>query len=303
MNVYHSFWCKDVTTDGSSIKVMTAFKSLLRTTRNVRFILWTLPSCLAYLNKTYGQELRSFCPKSSRSYVEIRTTQDLIDKTHHSKNEALEQCIPSFTNMDPEALQGNKMPGVSDLIRFVALYYYGGIYFDADTLILRDMNELQNQNFAFKWEGTSRDFNTCVMGLKKGNPLPIKMIQHYKKCTPEIFHPERVLEVLDCPNKVCSEFIMYPTYLFDPMHVDRTNATNLPWQFLVPGYAETGDVYSWLFTRERTSGVGTFFPGAFTYHWHNNWGTPIHEKSFFAELQKINSHCLASSYAHSSDIN
>ena len=61
---------------------------------------------------------------------------------------------------------------LSDMARFVLTYRYGGIYLDADTIFLRDWEELWNYRgqFAYRWSFHSK-YNTAVLKLHKGSAL------------------------------------------------------------------------------------------------------------------------------------
>ena len=70
------------------------------------------------------------------------------------------------------ALLGNKTDLVhwSNLVRYLVLHRFGGIYFDLDVLFLRDwyplFAALQGQEFCYQWSG-QKYCNTAVLALKK----------------------------------------------------------------------------------------------------------------------------------------
>jgi WD repeat and SOF domain-containing protein 1 len=61
---------------------------------------------------------------------------------------------------------------LSDMARFILTYRYGGIYLDADTMFLRDWEELWNWHgqFAYRWSFHQK-YNTAVLKLHKGSAL------------------------------------------------------------------------------------------------------------------------------------
>ena len=180
----------------------------------------------------------------------------------------------------------------SDMFRFLVLYFYGGLYVDADTLFLKDLAVFHGLSFAFKWGGGGEDnpvaqgFNTAIMGLPKGSPIPGRIIQKHG-CSPTAFYPSSVNSALDCANRdtECIGFAMMPTMLFDPIH-----ATSGTEKWRDPGrYFSNGDS---IFSKPSPFVDGAnFYPGAFAYHWHNRWNMPYHEKSEFARLVELNSRC------------
>lgn len=61
---------------------------------------------------------------------------------------------------------------LSDMARFVLCHRFGGIYLDADTLLLRDWEELWGWKgaFAYRWSRLET-YNTAVLHLNKGSAL------------------------------------------------------------------------------------------------------------------------------------
>ena len=61
---------------------------------------------------------------------------------------------------------------LSDMVRFVLTHRFGGIYLDADTIFLRDWEELWNYRgqFAYRWSWHQK-YNTAVLKLHKGSAL------------------------------------------------------------------------------------------------------------------------------------
>jgi WD repeat and SOF domain-containing protein 1 len=61
---------------------------------------------------------------------------------------------------------------LSDMVRFVLLHRYGGIYLDADNLLLRDWEELWNWRgaFAYRWSWHEK-YNTAIIKMHKGSAL------------------------------------------------------------------------------------------------------------------------------------
>lgn len=61
---------------------------------------------------------------------------------------------------------------LSDMVRFVLLHRFGGIYLDADNLLLRDWEELWNWRgaFAYRWSWHEK-YNTAIIKMHKGSAL------------------------------------------------------------------------------------------------------------------------------------
>jgi WD repeat and SOF domain-containing protein 1 len=61
---------------------------------------------------------------------------------------------------------------LSDMVRFVLLHRFGGVYLDADTLLLRDWEELWNWRGAWAYRWSKHDkYNTALIKLHKGSAL------------------------------------------------------------------------------------------------------------------------------------
>lgn len=61
---------------------------------------------------------------------------------------------------------------LSDMARFVLCHRFGGIYLDADTILLRDWEELWGWHgaFAYRWSRLEK-YNTAVLRMHKGSAL------------------------------------------------------------------------------------------------------------------------------------
>ena len=61
---------------------------------------------------------------------------------------------------------------LSDTARWLLLHRYGGVYLDADTLLLRDWEELWGYRgaFAYRWSRLP-DYNTAILKMNKGSAL------------------------------------------------------------------------------------------------------------------------------------
>ena len=100
----------------------------------------------------------------------------------------IEQCINSWKQFLPDyelilwdtsridinsnqwlkqAYENKKYAFAADYIRFYALYYYGGIYLDADVEVFKSFTPLLNQK-QFIGEEAGGDIEAAVMGAEKG---------------------------------------------------------------------------------------------------------------------------------------
>lgn len=141
----------------------------------------------------------------------------------------------------------------SDAVRFIVLTLYGGIYVDADTLLLRDLGPLFDVEFAYRWSSTNTT-NTAVMGLHKHSEYGLDMHARRGGYWPQTIIGDRIR--------------VLPAAWFDPLWLvadgielakgGRSGAF---------GLTKFADV----FTVEGGVDLATAFDGAFACHWHNMW--------------------------------
>ena len=269
--IIHRFWASW----SFNRKVQTAILSSLRTQSNARVIVWTLPSTLSSVLAQTQRLQELSCP--SNSTLEVRSIRELQDLLSNSQDPILRICAQSLHDTP------NNMVVLSDVIRFMALYFYGGIYADADVIFMRDMRDLHGLAFAYKWDRNVLYYNTAVLGLPVKSPIVLQIIYHFKSCNADTFYPTRIHEALSCGSGVCDELIMMPTALFGPVSAPQSN-----WQWQSDELHQMGTSTSWFFSKERRWHIDHFFPGVYTFHWHNRWNDPIHPDSWFADLERLN---------------
>ncbi|KAF2139428.1 uncharacterized protein K452DRAFT_232589 [Aplosporella prunicola CBS 121167] len=109
---------------------------------------------------------------------------------------------------------------VSDAMRFVVLHLYGGLYFDMDVLMLRDMRPLaipKDHAFAERWAAHAHpgDYNTAIMSLSANSSLSSYLLRGGVRMGLN-FHP-RVIGRMAWKDGRDQEFLMLETAAFDPI--------------------------------------------------------------------------------------
>ncbi len=109
---------------------------------------------------------------------------------------------------------------VSDAMRFVVLHLHGGVYFDMDVLMLRDMRPLvipKQHSFAERWGAHPHagDYNTAVMSLTANSSLSSYLLRGGVRMGLN-FHP-RVIGRMAWKDGRNHEFVLLETGLFDPI--------------------------------------------------------------------------------------
>ncbi|ORX89003.1 hypothetical protein K493DRAFT_235000 [Basidiobolus meristosporus CBS 931.73] len=207
---------------------------------------------------------------------------------------------PDFANIKVKDI---RTVSYSDMVRFLVLHIHGGMYLDADVLLLRDMRPLYHTpvDFAYKWSYT-RNYNTAVLRMHANSTTSKYLVQKAIKNNMG-FHPRNIKTYLEDwakehpkihgAYKEAPNVLMLPSAIFDPLwlRVDKYESGKT----INPNLAEFEDV----FRMDRIDGefdgykdfahtraFENFFPGAFAYHWHNNWNTPILPGSWFGVMKQ-----------------
>jgi WD repeat and SOF domain-containing protein 1 len=160
---------------------------------------------------------------------------------------------------------------LSDMARFVLTYRYGGIYLDADTLFLRDWEELWNYRgqFAYRWSWHQK-YNTAVLKLHKGSALSTFLFKTALENGLD-FHPMTVSRYLKDAG-LDKLLVRIPDALFDPawLNMERYQRDRPPF----PYFPE----FSVFFSNDKFDTAGPeqlgfdgFFRGSYSYHFHNFW--------------------------------
>ena len=77
-----------------------------------------------------------------------------------------------------QAYEAKKWAFVSDYVRLKVLYDNGGLYFDTDTQVIKDISHLLNNNAFMAFESNEM-VNTGVMGCCKGDRIIGEILENY----------------------------------------------------------------------------------------------------------------------------
>ena len=79
-----------------------------------------------------------------------------------------------------QAYEHGKFAFVSDYVRMYALYNYGGVYFDTDVEVIKNLDCFMEDEVFIGFENKTM-VGTGIIGAKKGAPLFGEMLQHYNE--------------------------------------------------------------------------------------------------------------------------
>jgi hypothetical protein len=178
----------------------------------------------------------------------------------------------------------------SGVMRFLVLYKFGGIYYDMDTVLIRDFKPLLGRNFAVQWGG-STDFGkvdpfcgdshgpcAALLGANKGGQyiedcmeaVLTTPIRHYTTC----FDEDMMARVY---RKNPNSFTIFPSPFFDT-----------EWQVSKTDRDLAEELDKSLFDAPLQSEEHLFLD-SFAWHWHNssNKNKDIVEGSKFYLLEQL----------------
>jgi len=144
----------------------------------------------------------------------------------------------------------------SDILRFVVLNLYGGVWFDLDVLFLRNFDSIKMKRYVSQW-GTAPCGNAAILKLEKGHDL-IQKLKHYT----QPFYPTTSFRL---ENNI--DLTIIPSTFFD-----------IHWQTptdLIP--FKTWDEF---FQQEELDLPKEIY----AYHWHNRWVNP--PPPFYQKLKR-----------------
>lgn len=256
--IFHIHWRGSVDNN----KVILQLKSILATQDVEKIFFWIENPIATKMSLGYMHLYQL------RKYVEIK----VFDKT------IFDQAIGNTKNKERIWIYYNGFHGdrryKTDILRWIILNIYGGVYTDADTLLLRNLKQLKINNYSSKW-GVEPYAEGCIIKLEKGSDVYEQMY-------------------LNNPNnQQC--FLLITKSLPEAFNYkyDNLNFTSLPSSFFDIVWSEenkdlpflTFNNFNYFFKKtNREITLDNFFKGCFAYHWHNRWDEPEYKESFAGRL-------------------
>jgi len=171
-----------------------------------------------------------------------------------------------LTMSDPDPnIYNHKLAYASDIIRFVVLYIYGGVWFDMDVLFLRDLNSIKINRYTSQW-GTDMCGNAAILRLEKGHSLIKEVVNRYRKP----FYPTSTFQV---DNDL--SLTMLPSTFFDILWRGRD---------AIPKDINFIELEDFFKKGDKKITMENIFPSCYAYHWHNRWNDLIEENSPIDQL-------------------
>jgi WD repeat and SOF domain-containing protein 1 len=165
-------------------------------------------------------------PKMGDILAQVETTTEAAQTK--KKKESVFEKVGSTSESDYDRLSVI----LSDMARFVLTHRFGGIYLDADTIFLRDWEELWNYRgqFAYRWSWHQK-YNTAVLKMHKGSALSTFLFKTALENGLD-FHPMTVSRYLKDADLEKLLFRV-PDALFDPawLNMERYQRERPPFPY------------------------------------------------------------------------
>ncbi|KAF9194046.1 hypothetical protein BGZ51_001391 [Haplosporangium sp. Z 767] len=285
-----------------------------------------------------------------------------LELAYGEENEADQKIRELERQLEPTA-KPVKSVALSDEARFLILNRHGGVYLDADVMLLKDMSPFFDAGieFAYEWSHT-RMYNTAILRLFRGSTVARRILDGAKarqleimekkleehlerqrrqrdpveegdenddendettatsaaissdkrihtkgsrlfkrgEMRPEeIYHPARLRDYLRPDGRLEGNgLIMMPPAYFDPLWL-RIDGAEVKGSKDTERMVEDLRSFPEAFTEveavcpaqqdsgiDFTAGPEVFLTGAYAYHWHNSWLTPIEPKSWMGLMRQ-----------------
>ena len=163
---FHCFWKGKVT----DLHLM-CLQSLKKVHPNSTIFLWT-PNALEV--------------QGSESWVKIRKViRDKIilseithDHFKHANASGLYLNYHSLTSQGEKKGYDHNVAYASDIVRFVVLYLYGGVWFDLDILFTKSLDSIKIKRYVSQWGGEPCG-NAAILRLEKGHDIIQNVLGKY----------------------------------------------------------------------------------------------------------------------------
>ncbi|KAG1470214.1 hypothetical protein G6F56_002811 [Rhizopus delemar] len=239
--IYHAYWRADLAPIG--YKQLATLRSFFATQSNNSVVyLWS-----------NGDLSESDGIIEIKKYVGERLQTKIYSSHELSKGSPMEDSKHLDYKDDSGYLDG-------DLIRLLVVYRYGGIWFDMDSLFVRDMSPLLEQEWLQQWDcylPNGFPFNGAFMRFYKQSPYLCEMLS------------ELASGPLPRPDTIDWGGYMYYRIYRRLLHQGIRPWSVLPWCFTDSMLCSPKNSMPNAFVQAEFSTERLL--NTFAYHWHNQW--------------------------------
>jgi hypothetical protein len=156
----------------------------------------------------------------------------------------------------------------SDVVRYLLLYNYGGVWFDLDCFFLRSFDPIftlyGNEICVYQWESQNYPNGAVFISLERKSEKMKQNIEFIINRNRGWGFQEAAL-TYDLPL----DLLVLPCSWFDASWIGGRNFS------------------SFFRSNDKQYNFDNFYKGSFCYHWHNQWRTHINDNSIIMQLVKI----------------
>jgi hypothetical protein len=176
-----------------------------------------------------------------------------------------------FTEIQGTSFQGKRLYYFNtDIMRMVYLSKYGGVHIDMDTVLLRDLSPLLDQEFFYTWGIKHEEIAGGVINLFKNSPVTLRICE-------EIIKGEQGLyKELFSYVRQFHDFSVFPCAWF-----------NTEWAIGPEQYIDNDHFQFIRSPVKKNKYAAEFYEGVFSWHWHNCWTEAIEEGSKWQLMEEF----------------
>jgi len=160
----------------------------------------------------------------------------------------------------------------SDVVRYLLLYNYGGVWFDLDCFILRNFDPLfynfENEICVYQWEQCNFPNGAIFISLQPKSEGMKKNIEFIIARNRGWGFEEANL-TFDLPMNL----LVLPCSWFDGDWIKNNYNIGI-----------SSNIRNFFKNTDKQYTFDNFFKGSFTYHWHNGWNENIEDNSVIKQL-------------------
>ncbi|KAJ7129001.1 hypothetical protein C8R43DRAFT_896987 [Mycena crocata] len=221
---------------------------------------------------------------TSETRSDWRSKKTIFKSGGHVVAVAADQDLSNRTGSQSADLYDKLSVIMSDMARFILCHKYGGIYVDADTLFLRDWEEMWGWkgSFAYRWSFHDK-YNTAVLRLRQGSALGHFLLRTAVKNGFD-FHPFEITKYLK-EARLDNLLHRLPDAMFDAAWLNMEGYQHdRPPQPFFTAFEEFFSTPLVDSGAPQALGFQGFFSGAYSYHFHNSWWMPVDAARNFPDL-------------------
>tara|TARA_A100001015_G_scaffold6678_1_gene8347 strand:+ start:411 stop:1322 length:912 start_codon:yes stop_codon:yes gene_type:complete len=173
----------------------------------------------------------------------------------------------------------------SDIARTIFLYKYGGIYYDLDFILLKDLSCLFDLEFCYTWGGLKKG-NNAILRIKKGSNLIKEIMGKYinlinkNDAYNKFWKRSQFRYSVDLVPTIYNnlEMTCFPSVMFDPIWILFDDKKSSKFSNLT----NFDD-----FFKSTNENIDNFFDNQlFGYHWHSRSNISAEKDSYFYKIEK-----------------